>query len=100
MSETIDVYCDQFQIGIGPFGAIMTFKASNPEPPAPGSPPQAESLANIRTSMAHLKVMAFVIRRSVLEYEQGSGITVGVPIQVLNAMKISSEDWDSLWKQL
>lgn len=99
MSERIDVYSDQFQLGIGPFGATMTFKVSNPEPPAPGSPPQAESLANIRTSVEHLKVMAFVIRRSVLEYEQESGITAGVPIQVLNAMKISPEDWESLWKQ-
>ena len=98
MSEPIDVYSDQFQLGIGPFGATMNFMVSSPKPPAPGSPPQAESLANIRISIEHLKVMTFAIRRSVLEYEQRSGIKVGVPIQALNALQISPEDWEGLWK--
>ncbi len=100
MLEPIDVYSDQFQLGLGPFGATMNFMVSNPKPPAPGTPPQAESLANIRTSMEHLKVIAFVIRRSLLDYEKRAGVKVEVPIQALNALQISPEDWESLWKLL
>lgn len=99
MSEPIDVYADQFHLGIGPFGATMNFLVSSPKPPAPGSPPQAESLAHIRTSIEHLKVMAFMIRRSVLQYEQGAGLKVGLPIKSLNAIQISPEDWETFWKE-
>lgn len=98
MSEPIDVYSDQFQLGLGPFGSTMNFSVSSPKPPAPGSPPQAEALATVRTSIEHLKVMAFTIRRSVLEYEQKSGLKVGVSILALNAVNISPEDWESFWK--
>ncbi len=100
MSEPIDVYSDQFQLGIGAFGATMNFGVSSPKPAAPGSPPQAESLASVRTSIEHLKVMAFTIRRSVMEYEQKSGLKVGLPVQALNALHISPEDWEGFWKEL
>lgn len=98
MSEVIDVYCDQFQLNTGPFGSTLNFLKSQPTPPAPGTTPQPELLATIRTSLAHLKLMAFILRRQILLHEDQSGTVIQLPVQVLNGMKISPEDWNTFWK--
>lgn len=99
MSESIDVYIDQFQINTGPFGCTLNFSVTAPTPPAPGAVPQSEHLATVRTSLEHLKVMAFIMRRQVLQHESKAGVRIEVPIEVLNAIGIGSEDWDSFWRQ-
>ncbi len=99
MVEPIDVYCDQFQTTISPYGATLSFLISEPMPPAPGSSPKAERLATIRMSLEHLKTMAFIIRNQVRNHEQQTGTTIPIPVQVLNSLKIAPEDWDTFWKK-
>ena len=99
MNEPLDVYCDQFQIGTGPYGATMSFLLSDPVPPSPGSPPKAERLATIRMSLEHLKNMVFVLRNQVQSHEEKTGTTIQIPVQVLNSMKIAFEDWEAFWKK-
>ena len=98
MGEPIDIYSDQFQVSIGPYGCTLNFMLTGPIPPAPGSPPQAERLATVRTSIEHLKVLTFILRRQILEAEGGMGIKVQLPMQLLNSLKISPEDWDGFWR--
>ncbi len=98
MTEPIDVYADQFGLNMGAYGTALNFLVSSPTPPAPGSVPQSERLATIRMSLEHLKVMAFVIRRQILQYETQTGVNIQVPIEVLNSLRISREDWDTLWR--
>jgi hypothetical protein len=98
MPEATDVYCDQFQMNIGPFGSTLNFSLSSPTPPAPGSPPQAERLATVRMSLEHMKVITFILRRQILEYERNSGVGVSLPSQLLNSLRISPEDWESFWR--
>ena len=98
MSEALDVYSDQFQVNIGAFGSTLNFMVTKPTPPAPGTAPQADLLATVRLSTEHLKVMTFMLRRQILEVESNTGLKVGLPIQVLNSLKISPEDWESFWQ--
>jgi hypothetical protein len=98
MTEPIDVYADQFGLNVGAYGTALNFFVSSATPPAPGSIPQAERLATIRMSLEHLKVMAFVIRRQILQYEGQTGVNIEIPLEVLNSLRISREDWDALWR--
>jgi hypothetical protein len=100
MAEPIDVYSDSFQINTGPYGSTLNFLLSPSTPPAPGKTPQPETLATIRMSLEHLKLMTFVLRRQIMHHEQQTGVNIQVPSQVLNSLSISPEDWDSLWKLL
>lgn len=99
MPDTLDIYSDQIQVNIGPYGSTLNFMLSSPLPPPPGSPIPAERLATVRMSLEHLKTMLFIIRQQLLLYERQSGVHVDVPASILNSLNISREDWDWLWKQ-
>lgn len=99
MADPVDVYSDQFQIPIGPYGCPLNFFATSTQPPAPGSVPQADRVASVRMSLEHLKVMAYIVRRQLTEYERQTGIQVPVPQEVLNALRIGREDWDAMWRR-
>ena len=98
MPEPIDVYSDQFQVTTGPFGCTLNFLLSSPTPPAPGGLPPQERLASVRMSLEHLKVMAFMLRRQVVAHERESRVRIDLPAEVLNALRIGREDWDSFWE--
>ncbi len=95
MSEPVDLYSDQFQVSVGPYGCALNFMLSSPQPPAPGQPPQARLQASIRMSLEHLKVMTFMLRRQLVEYERSTGVRIDVPRDVLNALHIGPEDWEA-----
>lgn len=99
MTEKIDVYSDQFQVNTGAFGSTLNFLISQPTPPAPGTIPQSELLVTIRTSLEHLKLMTFILRNQILTHEEQTGTTIPIPVQVLNGLRISPEDWDAFWKR-
>jgi hypothetical protein len=99
MTEPVDTYCDQFGLNLGPFGATLNFLMTSPNPPPAGTIPQAERMASIRVSLEHLKVMTFMLRRQIMQYEQQQSTDVGVPQDVLNSLRISQEDWQALWRQ-
>ena len=96
--DPIDVYSDQFQINLGPWGATVNFQLSSYQPPAPGSMPQAERVATIRTSFPHLKTMVFMMKRQIDLFEEGAGVKADVPTQVLSSLGIGREDWDAFWR--
>lgn len=96
--DTVDTYSDQFQVNIGTWGATLNFQLSSYQPPAPGSPSQAERVATIRTSMAHLKTMVIILKRQIDRYEAETGVRADVPTQVLSALGIGREDWETFWR--
>jgi hypothetical protein len=49
-------------------------------------------------SLEHLKLMVFLLRRQLLQYERASGIEVPLPGDVLNQLRIGREDWNECWK--
>ena len=68
-------------------------------PPSPGTPPKSERQATVRMSLEHMKVMSFIMQRSMKQYEAQTGTTIQIPMQMLNQMGISLEDWDACWKR-
>jgi hypothetical protein len=98
MPDPLDVYADQFQVHTGPYGCTLNFLLTSPSPPPPGSPLQAGRVATVRMSLEHLKVMAFMLRQQVLEYERRTGVQVQLPAEMLNQLRIGREDWDALWR--
>jgi len=96
--EPIDVYSDNFMVTTGPYGANLTFGVTPPHPD-PASPKAPERVAVIRMSVEHMKVMAFVLMRSVKQMEGGLGVNYQVPSQVLAQLGIAREDWDSFWSR-
>ena len=99
MAESVDVYADQFQVNIGPWGATLNFNLSSNSLPAPGAQPQTDRVATVRTSLQHLKVMTMILRRHISNWENDQGVRIDVPTQVLSAMGIALEDWDVFWKR-
>lgn len=95
--QPLDVYCDQFQVTTGPYGCTLNFMLSSPSPPPPGTLPQTERMATVRMSLEHLKVMTFILRRQLMQHERQTGTRIPVPIEVLNGLGISPEDWDAFW---
>jgi hypothetical protein len=48
-------------------------------------------------SLEHMKVMAFMLRRQLLQFEENTGVRVQVPQEVLNQLRVGREDWDRHW---
>jgi len=92
-----DVYADQLGINIGPFGCVLNFSISAPMPPPGGGAIPGSPVATVRMSLEHLKLMTFLLRRQLLQFEQTSGVRVPVAPDVLNQLRIGREDWDEQW---
>lgn len=97
MPDAIDAYSDQLQMSVGPFGCVLNFLVTSPEPPPQGSPPASQRVASIRTSLEHAKVVAFMLRRQVKLYESNASVNVPIPVEVLNSLHIGREDWEAFW---
>ena len=94
----MDAYADQFALHIGPFGCSINYSASPATPPPPGGAAQGTMVGTIRMSLEHLKVMTYMMRRQVLEFERSTGVNIPVPREVLNQLRIGPEDWDECWR--
>jgi hypothetical protein len=95
MAETPDVYTDAVSLNIGPFGCMLNFALSPAVSPAGGA--VAQPVATVRMSLEHLKIVAFLIRRQLREYERQSGVEIAIPADVLNQLRIGREDWEECW---
>lgn len=98
MTDSIDVYSDQFTITVGPYGASLSFAVTEPHP-IPTAPQPPERVATIRMSVEHLKIMAMIIVRHVKKMEEELGVSFPISSQVLNQLGIGKEDWDGFWSR-
>ena len=64
-----DLYIDSVQTTVGAYGVAMTL-GRNPPHPVPSTPPAAEPLVVIRTSLEHAKIMAMLLRKQLKAYEE------------------------------
>jgi hypothetical protein len=99
MGDAVDIYTDQVGINLGPFGCALNFAISPSLPPAGGGMAPGQPVATVRMSLEHLKLMVFLLRRQLLQYERASGIEVPLPSDVLNQLRIGREDWNECWKR-
>ena len=98
MTEPFDLYSDSVMVSTTPWGANLSFQLREAHPSPPPNIAQPMQLGTIRMSTEHLKVMAFIIRRQILEHEREGGVSYDVPTAVLSQLQIAREDWDIFWK--
>jgi hypothetical protein len=90
-----DVYADQLRVSTSPYGVAITFLLSEPHP-APARPVETRNLATVRMSLEHAKVMVMIMRKQLKQFEESNGVSIQVPLDVLNQLGLSPEDWDKL----
>jgi hypothetical protein len=93
MSDELEpIYSDGVQVGCAPFTIALTFTVS----PSPGRGTQLppKTVADIRMSPEHAKVMAIILRRQIKDFEQQLGKPIPIHPQVAQQLGLSpSEDW-------
>lgn len=93
--ETPEFYSDQFMVSGGPYGLVINFKASPPEP-GPGKVP--ETVARVRMSYELVKTLTFVMCRHIKKVERDTGVSYPIPGKVLSDLGVGIEDWQAFWK--
>jgi len=96
MGEPFDVYADAFLITLSPFGANVSFEVREAHP-SPQRSQTTTRLGTVRMSLEHLKVMVVMMKKQVKTLEEQSGVTYGVPTNILSQLQIPPEDWDVFW---
>ncbi len=56
------------------------------------------NVATVRVSLEHLKLMAYIFRQQVRNYERQFGVQIQIPLDNLNQLRIGREDWDECWR--
>jgi hypothetical protein len=100
MPEPFDEYIDQITMNINAYGIALNFRKTSAAPIMPGTAPAAIEIGTVRMSLEHFKVMAFMLKRQINEVESQLGISIPIPPQVLNSMRIAPEDWENFWKRI
>ena len=98
--QPVDIYVDTYQVSTNPYAGTINFLLSDafPGSAAPGSPPKSVPLATVRLSLENMKLLAFLLYRQIKQHEENLGVNIQVPQQVLNALKIGAEDWQTFWR--
>ena len=91
---TIDVYADQSTLALNPYSMTINFQKSPSSPtglvPGAGN----ETVAVIRMSLEHAKILAMIIRRTLKQFELESlGDPINIPRSLLQQMNLTVEDW-------
>lgn len=85
-----DVYCDALGIMVSPFGVVMDLQQ---RAPTQGTEPP-KSVAYIRMSLEHAKVLAIQLRKVLKSHEDQQGAAITLHPQIYQQMGISrEEDW-------
>ena len=85
------IYTDGVQVGCAPFTIALIFTVS--ASPARGAQPP-QTVADLRMSPEHAKVMAMILRRQLKDFEEQLGRPIPVHPQVMKQLGLSpTEDW-------
>ena len=88
-----DVYSDQFNMAVSPYGVALTFLLT-PSSPTPIQAVTGDPQAVVRMSLEHAKVMSMVLRRSIKQYElETLGDHIRIPRGILGQLKLTEDDW-------
>ena len=98
MSEPFDIYSDSVIMSMSAWGAAVSFQL-NEAHPVPQISSQPSRLGTVRMSNEHLKIMAYIMRRYIIQHESSNGVQYNIPTAVLSQIGIAPEDWDSFWSR-
>jgi hypothetical protein len=78
-----EYYADQLQIGTNPWGFVFQYGLASEGGPRP--------VATVRMSPHHAKVMALLLKRAVLEWEERMGQTLEFPGDLKSELNLPDE---------
>ena len=85
-----DIYCDSMQLLLSPFDVIL--QLTQRAPVAGTEPPR--TVAYVRMSLEHAKVMAIILRKILKQHEDQQGAAIVLHPQVYQQLGLSpQEDW-------
>lgn len=93
-----DIYFDRAQITTTVFGVNITLALSEPHL-RPSSTGKAEGilptrdLLTVRTSLAHAKLLAMILRKQIKHYERENKTAIDIPQEILKGLDLKTEDW-------
>ena len=92
--EAPDIYADQMGVQLGGLRLCNTFALSNAGPEAKGAIP----VATVRLSLEHLKVMAYIFRRVIMDFESRADNPIPMLSETLAKMEIPPDAWQRFWE--
>jgi hypothetical protein len=90
-----DMYCDGVQVMVSPFDLILQLTERHPALPLQGKQPESpRTIAYVRMSLEHAKVIAIMLRKVLKEHEDQQKGKINLHPQICEVMGISpEEDW-------
>ena len=91
MADPLSVYSDGVQVAMSPFTVTLVFTENPVAAPGTAAP---QTVATVRMSLEHAKVMAIIMRRQLKQYEEQLGEPIKLLPQVFQQLGLSpQEDW-------
>jgi hypothetical protein len=87
-----EIYSDRMRSTLSIFGATLTFGISEPHPDNSDEETIAERI-RIRMSLEHAKLMVMILKRQIKKFEENNKISVQIPDEVFEKLKLNKEDW-------
>ena len=93
--EIPDIYTDGVQVMVNPFDVILQLTERHPSLPTQGKQPEAaKTVAYVRMSLEHAKVLTILLRKVLKQHEDQQKGKIHLHPQVCVGMGISpEEDW-------
>jgi len=89
--ETPNVYSDGVGIGVSPFTVQLAFTMA---PPGQAGTMAPVSVATVRMSLEHAKVLAMLLKRQLKAFEEAMGTPIQLHPQIYTQLGISrQEEW-------
>lgn len=89
--KPFDVFADDFNIEIGPYGAVVSLRTTM-------ATPQPVLHGRLRMSTEHMKVLAFRMHQLIRQVETKQKIEWPISVETLSLIRIKEEDWTLFWK--
>jgi hypothetical protein len=91
-----DIYCDGLQVLVSPFDLMLQLTERDPKVGPDGKvTSENRTVAYVRMSLEHAKVVAILLRRVLKNHEDQQGSPIGLHPQVCTELTISPrEDWE------
>ena len=91
--EAPDIYTDGMNMLISPYGVNLIFQKS-PSHPGLAGQQQSDTVAVIRMSLEHAKVLCMMLRKQLKQYELESlGDPINLPRSLLASINLTLEEW-------
>jgi len=103
MSEPFDVYTDNVSYWTTHWGATLSFYLQTPPDQAPADADgrrERHLLGNVRLSNEHLKMLVFLMARTLDQEERRMHTSYDATDEILESANIKREEWNRFWGSL